>query len=336
MRGVQVRARQVVTALPPSRRHRRLRVPILLIVTVAGTVAAAVVRSHEPATRSGETYLSTHGWPPHGQAAYQLGDARPAASRREKPVPIASLAKVMTAYVVLQHDPLHGNEPGRSFVVHEADVADTAERRQQGQSVVEVRSGEELTERDALMAVLLPSANNVAVLLAREVAGSVPAFVTEMNATADQLGMAHTIYTDPSGYDPGTVSTAKDQLRLARVSARNPTLAALMATTSYRLPVAGVVTNTDSLLGRDGFVGMKTGSDQAAGGCFMFRSQREVGGRTVDLVGVVLGQHGRDLIAAGLDAAQRLADQLAPIAAPVHVPAGAGRTPVDPPAGSAP
>jgi D-alanyl-D-alanine carboxypeptidase (penicillin-binding protein 5/6) len=130
------------------------------------------------------------------------------------------------------------------------------------------------------------------------------------------FGMSHTTYTDPSGFDDGTVSTAVDQLRLAQVAAGFPVLAEMMAARSYELPVAGTVHNTDSLLGRDGFVGMKTGSDDAAGGCFMFRSRRMVDGRAVELIGVVLGQQGRHLITAGLYSAKQLADRVAPEAAP--------------------
>src|SRR5204862_5283623 len=131
------------------------------------------------------------------------------------------------------------------------------------QSIVDVRAGEQLAEREALMAILLPSANNVAVLVARQDAGSVASFVAEMNRAARALGMSHTTYTDPSGYDDGTVSTALDQLRLAQVAAEDETLAAMMATRTYGLPVAGEVTNTNKLLGPDGFVGMKPGSDEA-------------------------------------------------------------------------
>jgi D-alanyl-D-alanine carboxypeptidase (penicillin-binding protein 5/6) len=160
------------------------------------------------------------------------------------------------------------------------------------------------------MAILLPSANNVAVLVARQLDGSVAAFVAEMNHTARALGMSDTTYTDPSGYDAGTVSTALDQLRLARVVAADETLAAMMATRSYPLPVAGDVTNTNTLLGRDGFVGMKTGSDDAAGGCFMFRSGWRTASGDVTLIGVVLGQRGHNLITAGLDAAEQLVDAL--------------------------
>jgi serine-type D-Ala-D-Ala carboxypeptidase (penicillin-binding protein 5/6) len=271
-------------------------------------------------------YLSTHGWPLRGQGAYVLGNGRPAASPHQQPVPIASVAKVMTAYLVLKHYPLRTGDGGRRFVVGQRDVVDTATRRRKGQSIVDVRAGEQLTERDALMAILLPSANNIAVLVARKVAGSVASFVAEMNRTARALGMSHTTYTDPSGYDAGTVSTALDQLRLARVVAKDETLAAMMATRSYRLPVAGEVTNTNALLGHDGFVGMKTGSDEAAGGCLMFRAvwPTESGNRS--LIGVVLGQRGDDLHTAGLYAAKQLVDRLAPTAAPPGTPSTSGMT----------
>jgi serine-type D-Ala-D-Ala carboxypeptidase (penicillin-binding protein 5/6) len=247
-------------------------------------------------------HLSTDGWPLSGQGAYVLGNGRPRVSPHQEPVPIASVAKVMTAYVVLKHFPLREGDSGPRFVVGQDDAVDTDTRRRDGQSVVAVRAGEQLTERDALMAILLPSANNVALLVARQVSGSVASFVEEMNRTARMLRMAHTTYTDPSGYDDGTVSTAADQLRLARVVAKDETLAAMMATRSYWLPVAGEVKNTNTLLGHDGFVGMKTGSDNAAGGCFMFRSGR--------VIGVVLGQRGHNLITAGLDAAKELVDRL--------------------------
>jgi serine-type D-Ala-D-Ala carboxypeptidase (penicillin-binding protein 5/6) len=289
------------TKYSPARRRRRVLLAAMLAVFLAGTAFALPHHLRGDKTRS---YLSTDGWPRRGQGAYVLGNSRPAASPHEEPVPIASLAKVMTAYLVLKHYPLRDGDSGRRFVVGQADVEDTEARRRDGQSIVEVRAGEELTERDALAAILLPSANNVAVLVARQVDGSVDSFVTEMNHTAHALGMSHTTYTDPSGYDAGTVSTALDQLRLARLVADDETLAAVMATRSYWLPVAGEVTNTNTLLGQDGFVGMKTGSDHAAGGCFMFRSG--------SVIGVVLGQQGHNLITAGLYAAKQLVDRLSP------------------------
>jgi serine-type D-Ala-D-Ala carboxypeptidase (penicillin-binding protein 5/6) len=273
------------------------------------------------------SHLSTHGWPLRGQGAYVLDNGRPAATPHQRPVPIASVAKVMTAYLVLKHHPLRTGDSGLRFAVGQGDVVDTEKRRRGGQSVVAVRAGEQLTEREALMAILLPSANNVAVLVARQVSGSVAAFVAEMNRTARALGMSHTTYTDPSGYDAGTVSTALDQLRLAQVVAKDQTLAAMMATRSYWLPVAGQVKNTNALLGHDGFVGMKTGSDEAAGGCLMFRAVWPTDRGSRSLIGVVLGQRGGNLITAGLSAAKQLVDRLAPTAAGRPGPGAPGPAP---------
>ncbi len=301
-----------VTLHTPHRRRRATAIAGVVIVLAVATVGAARYLLDD----AHRNYLSTDGWPAHGQGAYQLGDERPAASADEHPVPIASLAKVMTAYLVLHALPLHDGDDGPPVVVTRADVADTDRRRHEDQSIVGVRAGERLTERQALMAVLLPSANNIAVLLARQVGGSVDAFVATMNRTAHALGMWDTTYTDPSGFDPGTVSTAVDQLRLAHVVAQDTTLAAMMATRSYELPVAGRVHNTDALLGHDGFVGMKTGSDDAAGGCFMFRSptrdRRSVHG---PVSASCSASRVGNLITAGLYAAKQLADRIAPVAA---------------------
>jgi D-alanyl-D-alanine carboxypeptidase (penicillin-binding protein 5/6) len=132
-----------------------------------------------------------------------------------------------------------------------------------------------------------------------------------MNATARSLGMVHTRYTDPSGFDDATVSTAADQLRLVERALRVPVFARIVATASATLPVAGTVRNTNTLLGYDGFVGVKTGSTAAAGGCFAFRAIRWIHGRRTAITGVVLGQPGHDRIGAGLAAAAAMVDRIA-------------------------
>ena len=290
--------------------NKRLLAAIL--VPLLAATACAASPDVFGGTDGAHHVLVIEAWPREGQGAYVLGDGQQVASPSESPVPIASLAKVMTAYLVLKHFPLQPGGSGPLFMVGKNDVAETDRMRHGGQSIVDIQAGEQLSERDALMAILLPSANNVALLIARQVAGSVSSFVDEMNGTARTLGMSRTRYTDPSGYDASTVSTAQDQLRLARLVAENGTLAAMMATPSYSLPIAGTVSNTDTLLGQDGFVGMKTGSDSAAGGCFMFRSSWHVTSGVVTLIGVVLGQRRANLIDAGLSAARELVNRLSP------------------------
>jgi D-alanyl-D-alanine carboxypeptidase (penicillin-binding protein 5/6) len=246
-------------------------------------------------------------WPSQGQSAIAvLGAGRRVNDAHAEPVPIASVAKVMTAYVVLARFPLTGDQPGFTLSLSGLEAAQASEDAAQGQSVVPVSSGEVLTERQALEALLLPSANNIAMALALRVAGTLPAFVTLMNDQAARLGMHHTTYTDPSGLAPTTVSTAADQLRLAKVALRNSTVRAIAAMPQASIPIAGTIRNTDTLLGRDGVVAGKTGSDAAAGGCFMFEARRAVDGRSRTVIGVVLGQRGGRLIDAGLDAADAL------------------------------
>jgi D-alanyl-D-alanine carboxypeptidase (penicillin-binding protein 5/6) len=252
------------------------------------------------------------GWPQQGQAAFVLGDGRPAASPHEQPVPIASLAKVMTAYLILKRYPLR--RPGR---VHDhrhcGSGAGSGPGRKAGPVGRGGAGGRAATERQLLGALLIPSGNNIARMLAAHVPGSETGFLAEMNAEARALGMDHTIYTDRSGFDPSTVSTAADQLRVFQQAMRFPVFRQIISMASVTLPVAGTVTNYNPLIAQ-GYAG-KTGSDSAAKGCLAFLTEVTVGGRPQTAAGVVLGQgQGSDtsaLLAAAGDAAQRLVDSAA-------------------------
>jgi D-alanyl-D-alanine carboxypeptidase (penicillin-binding protein 5/6) len=247
-------------------------------------------------------------WPSGGEAAVAVeGLGTLGVSGSETLVPIASLAKVMTAYLVLRDHPLEPGEEGFTIQISPADVEDLHRRIALNQSVIEVEAGEVLSERQALEALLLPSANNVAALLAVHETGSVEAFVAEMNEAAAELGMQKTHYTDPSGFEDTTVSTAADQLKLGRTAIADPTFAEIVAMPSTVLPVVGEVANFNELVGHEGFVGIKTGSDQAAGGCLLFAKRIHADDRTLTVLGAVLGQREGDFIQAALANANRLA-----------------------------
>jgi D-alanyl-D-alanine carboxypeptidase (penicillin-binding protein 5/6) len=295
-------------------RIRRIGVAVLLLViataaTALGSELLAVPRSDQPVAL-GDAVRGTV-WPRDGQAAVQIGRSPVQTGPNQHAAPIASVAKVMTAYLVLRDHPLQLGQDGPRITLTGADVADTDRRRRQQESVVPVAVGEQLTERQALEALLLPSANNIAAVLARWDAVSADRFVGRMNAIARSLGMTHTRYTDPSGYDDATVSTAADQLRLVERVMRSPVFASIVATPTAWLPVSGTVHNTNALLGHDGFVGVKTGSTDAAGGCFAFRAIRRVDGKQTTITGVVLGQPGRNQLWAGLAAAAAMVDRIA-------------------------
>jgi D-alanyl-D-alanine carboxypeptidase (penicillin-binding protein 5/6) len=313
---------QATTRLVRILRIRRTTVLVAFAVVTAGIAYQLLPPSSVTATSSTglapmehrvgrDGVMPVRAWPAYGQAAVQIGESRIQAGPNQHEAPIASVAKVMTAYLVLRDHPLTDGNDGPTIELTQEDVVDAERRSEHQESVVPVAAGEELTERQALQALLLPSANNIAIVLARWDSGSTGRFVVHMNAAARQLGMAHTRYTDPSGYDDRTVSTAADQLRVVDAAMRLPAFASIVATSSATLPVAGTVRNTDTLLGRNGFIGVKTGSDKAAGGCFAFRAIHHVHGRRTTITGVVLGQPGYDLIDAGLAAAESIVETMA-------------------------
>jgi len=251
-------------------------------------------------------------WPSEGQAAVEVeGVGSFGSTGGSNPVPIASVAKVMTAYLTLREYPLPPGEQGFVVKITPGDVAEEAQRLALGESTLSVKAGERITERQALQALLLPSANNIAALLAVHDAGGLTAFVARMNSTARKLRMVSTMYTDPSGFNDETVSTAVDQLKLARAAMNIPAFATIVDEPSAELPGVGRVANFNGLVGSGGYVGVKTGSDRAAGGCLVFAKQVTIGGRRLKVLGVVLGQREGSLIEAALSSAQRLGDSAA-------------------------
>jgi D-alanyl-D-alanine carboxypeptidase (penicillin-binding protein 5/6) len=320
--GTSKRARATTRRRRSRVRIRRIRVAGVFVAIAAIAVAVALQLPASSSSTAASSIGALRGedrgafpntvWPADGQAAFVVtGQSRINAGPNQHAAAIASVAKVMTAYLVLRDHPLRPGQNGPTLTLGDADVADTDRRSRQQESVVPIAAGEELSERQALEALLLPSANNIAAVLARWDAGSEDRFVARMNVTARSLGMSHTRYTDPSGYDDATVSTAADQVRIVDRAMRLSAFANIVGTPSVTLPVAGTVRNTNALLGYDGFVGVKTGSTDAAGGCFAFRAIRWIDGRQTTITGVVLGQPGHDQIAAGLAAADAMVDRIA-------------------------
>jgi D-alanyl-D-alanine carboxypeptidase (penicillin-binding protein 5/6) len=240
-------------------------------------------------------------------------------------LPIGSIAKVMTALVVLQHQPLIGDAPGPTYTITYQDVDFYYQMVDADGSSLSVASGEQFTERQLLLALLLPSADNIAETLAVWVAGSQSAFVTDLNAEARALGLTQTSFADVSGLSPQTVSTAADLVKLGQAALANPTLAALVATQSAVMPDGSSIQNLDTdLTTAPGWLGIKTGSTPQAGGCLLFAAHHPGplgGSREVTVVGAVLG-----VVTADGDLGEELAGALNAAAAAVKAAFGAYRT----------
>jgi serine-type D-Ala-D-Ala carboxypeptidase (penicillin-binding protein 5/6) len=259
----------------------------LVVVQLVRTPPPQSVSLSEPASLSvpGSASLS---WPTSAEAAVDVaGVVRTSGSQTARP--IASLAKMMTAYVVLHDHPLSTGDAGPSITVTPTDVTIYNLDKTASGSVLAVTAGEQLTEQQALQALLVASADNIAEMLAQWDAGSITAFVAKMNATAKSLGMDHTTYTDPSGLEDTTVSSARDQLVMAVRAMALPAFASTVALPAVTIPVGGTVQNYDYDIGHDGIIGIKTGSDSAALGCWAFAATRTVAGTARTVYGVVLG-----------------------------------------------
>ncbi|MES9522766.1 D-alanyl-D-alanine carboxypeptidase [Streptomyces capoamus] len=280
---------------------RRVKIwtPLVLLLAVVLAVVQAVRPLPAPtlALTGEETYTFEGGrtnlpWPGEGQGWIDAdGVGTMGHFGKQTPVAIGSVAKTMTAYIILKHHPLKPGQEGPKIKV-DAKAEKEGGYDKAGESTLNtVQAGEYLTQKQALSAVLIPSANNIARLLARWDVGSEAAFVKEMNATARELGMSHTTYTDPSGLKETTVSTAEDQVKLGRAFVKVPALVSISSAASWTDPSGHFWPNYNELPYRIGAIGIKTGSTTAAGGNLLFASRKQVGGRTVTLVGAILGQH---------------------------------------------
>ena len=196
-------------------------------------------------------------FPDRGQVAIGEESLGPVAETpNEQPVAIASLTKMMTAYLLLQAQPLSVGDDGPVTTLTEADVATYQQDVANHYSVAKVSAGERLTERQLLEALLLPSADNIAALIANQVAGSEAAFVQKMNQTAHALGMSQTTYADAAGVNPSTVSTAHDQILIAQAVMKNRIFREIVRMPQADLPVAGRVYNVDFMVGKQGISGI--------------------------------------------------------------------------------
>ncbi|MEU3958913.1 D-alanyl-D-alanine carboxypeptidase [Streptomyces buecherae] len=249
-------------------------------------------------------------WPTKGQAVVDVeGLGSLGAYGEQKPAPIASVAKVMTAYVIMRDHPMKAGTDGPKIKI-DAKAAADAGKDADGESVVKVDEGAQITQREAIESIMIASANNIARLLARWDAGSEAAFVTKMNEAAKDLGMKNTTYTDPSGLNATTVSTAVDQVKLAKKAMDDPVFREVVKMPNYEDSRGDVHGNWNHLVPFNGVVGIKTGTTTKAGGNLVFAAEKKIGGTTQLIIGAVLSQppaeRDNSILTGALDASKKL------------------------------
>jgi serine-type D-Ala-D-Ala carboxypeptidase (penicillin-binding protein 5/6) len=204
------------------------------------------------------------GLPPVPQVdakAYLVVDARTgevlAASHADERLPIASITKLMTVLVALQHHRL-------------SDVVTVDPRAASvGESTAHLTGGEQITVHDLVEAALIQSANDAADALALSVSRDYAAFARLMNAKAQQLGLQDTHFVRPDGLDAtSSYSSAADVTRLARTLMRNPFVRGTVRQRTATIAGGRVLHTWDDLLGVvPHVIGVKTGHTGEAGWC---------------------------------------------------------------------
>jgi serine-type D-Ala-D-Ala carboxypeptidase (penicillin-binding protein 5/6) len=242
----------------------------LLAVSLGALALAA------PASQAAAPSPDARAWLVENGATGEVLAAHAAAAR----VPIASITKLMTVLVTLEHARLD-------------DVVTVSRRTSQvGESTIGLRPGERITVHDLIEAALIQSANDAAWALAEHVGrGSVPRFVALMNAKARELGLRHTHFANPSGLDEqGHYSSARDVTRLALVAMRKPVVRKTVRLRSATAAGRQLATWND-LLGRfPGLIGVKTGHTSLAGWSEVAAAR----GRGVTIYATLLGSPARE------------------------------------------
>jgi D-alanyl-D-alanine carboxypeptidase (penicillin-binding protein 5/6) len=194
---------------------------------------------------------------------------------------MASTTKIMTAILVLERLKLN------------TKVTASARAEATNESQMDLRQGEVRTVKELLEGLLVDSANDAAVALAEACSGNVEAFVSQMNAKANELGLKNTHFTNPHGLDAsGHYSSARDLATLARYAMKNPEFCTLVKTHSCSIPgpsggTARTLTNTNLLLDKaDWVTGVKTGFTDDAGYCLVASGTKN----GVSVLSVVLGE----------------------------------------------
>lgn len=227
-------------------------------------------------------------WPSDGSAAIGVqGIGSPLASA-DGAAPMASITKLVTALLVLEELPLKVGESGPDYAFTFNDRARHYDYLANGESALNVPVGGSLTEYQMLQGMLIGSANNYADRLAAGLWPTDAVFASAAERYLDRHGLTGIRVVDPSGFDPDNTAEPASLLPLAQRALANPVIAEIVATPSVKLPGAGTVKNTNTMLADPGVVGLKTGTLKTY--TLLAAKDVAIGDTTVRLYAAVLGQ----------------------------------------------
>ena len=225
-------------------------------------------------------------WPSTGQASLSVKNfSFTLTNTHPTQIPTASIAKMITVLCVLEKNPMKIGQSGPIIQMTAADIERLNIENNRNGSHLDIVEGEKLTQYQALEAILLPSANNIADSLAVWSFGSIDNYTRYAQKFVERNGMIHTtIGKDASGFDIGTTSTTADLAILAKLALANPVVMKIAYEKSATFETAGTVFNHNRLLDGGVLTGLKTGLNDGNTGSFLFSARKN----NIEVVGAIL------------------------------------------------
>lgn len=221
------------------KRQKRLSAALLALGICVSLITPVPARAAEATENTGISTNSIPGWPQAqditSSAAVVVEESTSTilyAKNMDQPLYPSSAVKIMTCLVALENSSLD-----EQVTMTETGVAEVTD----GSANISSQLGEVFTMEQCLYAIMVGSANDIALQVAEHVSGSVDAFVQKMNEKAKEVGCKDTVFTNPTGLpDENQHTTAHDLARITRAAMQNKTFRAIASAPSYTIPATNL------------------------------------------------------------------------------------------------
>ncbi|WP_158437918.1 hypothetical protein [Naasia lichenicola] len=259
-------------------RNRVVAVIIAVVVVALAVYGPVALLAPLPSTTGKTAQLASESastTPPVLPAAGSSGvtlsaDEVPLAGGSSDALPMAAIAKVITALVVLDQAPLQPGRAGPAIPVTADDYASYAKFQAQGTRAIRVVTGDSWSEREALQAMLIASSNNHAEMVARWAFGSLDNYLTAAQAWLAENGLASVVVVDPTGLSDQSVASGSDLAQISALAMADPFIAETVTTGQVVTTRGGVFDNTISYQAASGVIGISRSYTDEAGVCLLF------------------------------------------------------------------
>lgn len=221
------------------KRKKRLSAALLALGICISLISPVPAKAAEVTENTGISTNAIPGWPQAqditSTAAVVVEESTSTilyAKNMDQPLYPSSAVKIMTCLVALENSSLD-----EQVTMTETGVAEVTD----GSANISSQLGEVFTMEQCLYAIMVGSANDIALQVAEHVSGSVEAFVQKMNEKAKEVGCKDTVFTNPTGLpDENQHTTAHDLARITRAAMQNDTLRTISSSVSYTIPATNL------------------------------------------------------------------------------------------------